>query len=114
MDENKKKWIYELTRDEISGEKLVKGYIKNYVLRDMSMSDVKKDILKVIGCSGYECDCYMINLTDALQWYVDREESRTLTEIHNIVECVRNNIPVQVDYYDEDLDEDPFVVRSKW
>lgn len=34
------------------------------------------------------------------------EETRTLSEIHEIVKCVRQGVPVRVAYYDQDEDDD--------
>lgn len=43
-----------------------------------------------------------------------RSEMRTLDEVQGIVDAVRAGIPVQVDYYDPEIDDNPYVVRATW
>lgn len=42
------------------------------------------------------------------------ENFRSITEIHEIVDAVRLGMRVQVDYYNEDLDDDECSVRQAW
>ena len=43
-----------------------------------------------------------------------RSEMRTLEEVSMIVQAVRAGERVQVDYYDPEIDDDPYVVRAAW
>lgn len=52
-------------------------------------------------------------IMDALEEIEELEPTRTLDQIHDIVACVRAGIPVQVDYYDEEQD-DQMIVRACW
>lgn len=42
------------------------------------------------------------------------EDFRSITEIHAIVDAVRCGMRVQVDYYNEELDDDECSVRQAW
>ena len=42
------------------------------------------------------------------------ENFRSITEIHGIVDAVRLGMRVQVDYYNEELDDDEYAVRQAW
>ena len=43
-----------------------------------------------------------------------RSEMRTLDEVQGIVDAVRTGIRVQVDYYDPEIDDNPYVIRAAW
>lgn len=42
------------------------------------------------------------------------QDTRTLEEISEIVAAIKAGIPVGIDYFDEELDENPYVVRPCW
>lgn len=42
------------------------------------------------------------------------QDFRSITEIHGIVETIRAGMTVQIDYYDEELDDNEYIYRSCW
>lgn len=112
--ETQKQWLFSLVGENQSMEDIVKGYIWHYALNDMNVCDVERDFLQCMQYSPEQCEYAMQTLKTALQWYVDREESRTLTEAQAIVEAVREGVPVQISYYDPEVDDDPYVQRKCW
>ncbi|MFQ7618284.1 hypothetical protein [[Clostridium] scindens] len=52
-------------------------------------------------------------ICEALEEIEDREPTRTLEQIRQIVDAVRAGIPVQVDYADAEV-EDGYIARLCW
>lgn len=52
-------------------------------------------------------------ICEALEEIEDREPTRTLDQIQQIVDAVRAGIPVQVDYADAEV-EDGYIARLCW
>ncbi len=62
-------------------------------------------------------ECAMSSLRRALEGQVDappKSEMRTLDEVKMIVEAVRAGVQVYVDYYDPEMDDNPYVCRAVW
>ena len=95
-------------------EKAVQGFVKHYALHGLAMGNVEHDIEFHTGDGEKSSGVAMQTLKSALEWYADREESRTLTEVQIIVDAVREGVPVQIDYYNPDIDDDPYVARAHW
>lgn len=109
------KWLHELAAGKLSMEDTVKGYLLHYALNDLSISDVKRDILYHTGLGADRCQDAVNSLQISLKWYANREESRTITEVQQIVDCIRAGMDVQVAYCYPDLEEeDEYVVRKCW
>lgn len=112
-----KNWIYGLVTGEFGNEQIVQGFIRHYVLNGLSVDHVQQDILYHTKYSADECKDAVQSLRVALAWYAEREESRTLTEIQTIVDCVRKGISVRVEYFNPneyDPECEDFVARACW
>lgn len=109
-------WLYSLTHDtgEMTYEKAVQGFIKYYVLHGMTMQNVEHDILFHTDGGDVGCGYAMQTLKSALVWFADREESRTLTEVQMIVDATREGAQVQIAYYDDEIDDNPYISRAHW
>lgn len=114
--EDMKTWLFDLAHDtdNMNYERVVQGFIKHYVLNGLTVGNVMQDIMFHTEYGVKNCGYAMQTLKSALEWFADREESRTLTEVQLIVDAVREGMPVQMDYYNPDIDDDPFVVRKHW
>lgn len=114
--EGQRDWLYSLTHNtgEMTYEKAVQGFVKYYALHGMTVGNVEHDILFHADGGENGCGHAMQTLRSALEWFADREESRTLTEVQMIVDAVREGMPVNMGYYDPDMDDDQFVVGRHW
>lgn len=114
--EEMKLWLFDLAHStgDMSNERIVQGFLKHYALHGLSIGNVRQDIIFHTEYGVENCEYAMQTLSGALEWFAGREESRTLTEVQQIVDAVREGIPVQVAYFDPDIDNDPMVVRKHW
>lgn len=109
-------WMHRLLQDKLSDDAIVKGYLKHYALTGKTLENAKEEIE---SRSWHEQDVRQRAITRlyfALESHANAPEppeSRTLEEIHQIVECVRAGIPIQIDYWDGEED-DPYVVKACW
>lgn len=55
----------------------------------------------------------LINEIEESIWE-ELEGYRSITEVQQIVDCVRAGHEVNIPYYDPEVDEDPYIVRPKW
>ena len=108
-------WLDKLSDDDnqMSNEQIVQGFLKFYALHGLSLDDVKHSLKDRESRPEY-CEAAMQNLRLAMEHFADREESRTLPEVQMIVDAVREGIPIHVEYYDPDIDDDPYVTRGCW
>lgn len=114
---DKATWLFDLAHGNLDQDATVKGFLRHYALKEKGLCDVQQD-LHFHTCYGdFYMDSAMLCLRRALEKQVeapDRSELRTLDEVGMIVQAVRAGERVQVDYYDPELDEDPFSVRVAW
>ncbi len=64
-----------------------------------------KDLQKEIAFRG---------VIKGLEEIEEQQPTRTLDEVQNIVDCVRADLPVQIEYWDPDEDEDEYVAKACW
>lgn len=113
----KRKWLYDLTRGNLTDDAIVKGFLKHYVLHGLTITHAQRDIFPhKIGAE--ECHKRAVEaLKAALTAYANAPEppeSRTLEEVHQIVAAVRAGIHMQIDYEDPGENENPYVVKRCW
>lgn len=114
--EEKRLWLFDLAHGNIKDSmKVVQGFIKHYVLQGRGTADVVQDI---VFRTNYGTDGARLakrTLETELEWFANRnfEETRTITEIRQIVESVRAGHNVQIAYADPDEDDalDPMITR---
>lgn len=110
-------WLHDLAHGDMDPDTITKGFIKFYVLQGLTIDQVQQDIHFRELCGEEYIKGAVCRLRCALEAAVDapdRSEMRTLKEVHMIVDAVRAGERVQVDYYDPDIDDDPYVVRQCW
>ena len=115
--EDKATWLFDLAHDNLDGDAIVKGFLKHYVLQGEGIDDVQQDLHFRTHYGDYYLEAAMAYLRRALEVQIEappRSEMRTLEEVRVIVQAVRAGERVQVDYYDPDIDDDPYVVRAAW
>lgn len=114
--EGMKLWLFDLAHNTgiLNNEKVVQGFLKHYALHGLTVWNVRQDIIFHTEYGAENCEYAMQTLTGALEWFANREESRTLTEVRQIIDATKAGLPVQVGYYDGDMDDDPMVVRKQW
>lgn len=114
---DKPTWLYDLVHDDMDPDTITKGFIKFYVLQGLTIDHVQQDIHFRVLCGEEYIKGAMERLRCALEAAVDapdRSEMRTLKEVRMIVDAVRAGERVQVDYYDPEIDDDPYVARPHW
>ncbi len=115
--ENKAVWLFDLAHGNLDLDATVKGFLKHYVLQSQGIDDVQQDLHFHTSYGDYYMESAMHGLRKALESQIEapgRSEMRTLEEVRMIVQAVRAGERVQVDYYDPDIDDDPYVVRAAW
>ncbi len=115
--EDKETWLFDLAHGDLDEDAIVKGFIKHYVLQDKGIADVQQNLHFHTHYGDYYMECAMFSLRRALEGQVDappRSEMRTLDEVKMIVEAVRAGEQVHVDYYDPEMDDNPYVCRAVW
>lgn len=115
--EDKALWLFDLAHGDLDEDAIVKGFLKHYVLQDKTIGNVQQDLHFHTHYGDYYMEAAMGNLRRALELEVDalpRSEMRTLKEVQSIVDAVRAGLQVQVDYYDPDEDDDPYVAKATW
>ncbi len=115
--EDKATWLFDLAHDNLDGDAIIKGFLKHYVLQGEGIDDVQQDLHFRTHYGDYYLEAAMTYLRRALEVQIEappRSEMRTLEEVRMIVQAVRAGERVQVDYYDPDIDDDPYVVRAAW
>ncbi len=73
-----------------------------------------RDRFKAAGLSFEEEEAQ--ELMDGIEESIwnELESYRSLTEVQQIVDCVRAGHEMNVPYYDPEIDDDPYIVRPKW
>ncbi len=115
--EDKSTWLFDLAHDNLDEDAIVKGFLKHYALQGQGMGDVQRDLHFRTHYGDLYLKAAMAGLRRALEVQIEapsRSEMRTLDEVQGIVNAVRAGIPVQVDYYDPEIDDNPYVVRATW
>lgn len=115
--EDKEIWLFDLAHGNLDEDSIVKGFLKHYVLRDKSISNVRQDLHFHTHYGDYYTESAMVNLSRAIGHEIDappRSEMRTLGEVQSIVDAVQAGLTVQVDYYDPETDDDPYVYKVMW
>ena len=115
--EDKAIWLFDLAHDDLDEDAIVKGFLKHYALQGQGMGDVQRDMHFRTHYGDSYLKGAMAYLRRALEVQIEaptRSEMRTLDEVQGIVDAVRAGIPVQVDYYDPEIDDNPYVVRATW
>ncbi len=115
--EDKATWLFDLAHDDLDEDAIVKGFLKHYALQGQGMGDVQRDMHFHTHYGDFYLKAAMAYLRRALEVQIEappRSEMRTLDEVQGIVDAVRAGIPVQVDYYDPEIDDNPYVVRATW
>lgn len=115
--EDKETWLFDLYHNDLDEDSIVKGFLKHYVLQGKGMDDVQRDMHFHTHYGDLYLKAAMAGLQRALEIQIEappRSEMRTLEEVKMIVQAVRDGERVQIDYYDPDIDEDPYVVRAAW
>lgn len=114
---DKPTWLHDLVHDDMELDTITKGFIKFYVLQGLTVNHVQQDIHFRVLCGEEYIKGAMERLRCALEAAVDapdRSEMRTLKEVQMIVDAVREGVQVQIDYYDPEIDDDPYVARPHW
>ena len=115
--EDKATWLFDLAHDNLDEDAIAKGFLKHYALQGQGMGDVQRDMHFRTHYGDSYLKGAMAYLRRALEVQIEappRSEMRTLDEVQGIVDAVRAGIPVQVDYYDPEIDDNPYVVRATW
>lgn len=115
--EDKEIWLFDLAHGNLDDDSIVKGFLKHYVLQNQGIEDVKQHLHFHTHYGDYYMETAMDSLRRALEHEVDappRSEMRTLDEVQSIVDAVRAGLQVQVDYYDPETDDDPYVASAVW
>lgn len=115
--EDKATWLFDLAHDDLDEDAIVKGFLKHYALQGRSIGDVQQDFHFHTHFGDSYLESAMASLRRALEAQIEappRSEMRTLDEVQRIVDAVRAGIPVRVDYYDSEIDDNPYVVRAVW
>lgn len=115
--ENKGAWLFDLAHGDLDDDAVVKGFLKHYALQGKGLDDIKQELhFRTVYGDRY-IESAMHILKAALWQQIDappRSEMRTLEEVSMIVQAVRAGERVQVDYYDPEIDDNPYVVRAAW
>ena len=115
--EDKVTWLFDLAHDNLDEDAIAKGFLKYYALQGQGMGDVQRDMHFRTHYGDFYLKGTMAYLRRALEAQIEappRPKMRTLDEVQGIVDAVRAGIRVQVDYYDPEIDDDPYVVRAAW
>ncbi len=115
--EDKATWLFDLAHDNLDEDAIVKGFLKHYTLQGQGMGDVQRDMHFRTHYGDSYLKGAMAYLRRVLEVQIEappRSEMRMLDEVQGIVDAVRAGIPVQVDYYDPEIDDNPYVVRATW
>lgn len=115
--ENKAIWLFDLAHGDLNDDAIVKGFLKHYALKGQGIDNVQQDMHFDTLCGDFYLEKAMGSLRTALEGEIKappRSEMRTLEEIGMIVQGIRAGMRVQVDYYDPETDDDPYVVRAAW
>lgn len=115
--EDKATWLFDLAHGNLDDDAVVKGFLKHYALHDQTIGNVQQDFHFHTHYGDSYMEVAMSNLRRALELQIEappRSEMRTLEEVSMIVQAVRAGERVQVDYYNPEIDDDPYVVRAAW
>jgi len=115
--EDKATWLFDLAHGNLDEDVAVKGFLKHYVLQGRGIDDVKQDFHFHTHYGDFYLESAMHILHRAIESQIEappRSEMRTLDEVQRIVDAVRAGIRVQVDYYDPEVDDNPYAVRAAW
>ncbi len=115
--EDKAAWLFELAHDNLDEDAVVKGFLKHYALQGQGTDDVRRDMHFHTHYGDFCLKTAMAGLRRALEAQVEappRSEMRTLDEVQGIVDAVRAGLRVQIDYYDPEIDDDPYAARAAW
>lgn len=115
--DDKGTWLFDLAHNNLDEDATVKGFLKHYVLHAQGIDNVQQDLHFHTLYGDFYMESAMAGLRRALESQIEappRSEMRTLDEVRMIVQAVRAGEQVQVDYYDPEIDDDPYVVRAAW
>lgn len=115
--EEKRLWLFDLAHgNNLDSMKVVQGFVKYYVQHGKGVADVVQDIVFRTNYGADGAGTAKDTLERELRWfaYKDFEETRTISEVKQIVEAVRAGYNVQIAYADPDEDDafDPMVRRA--
>lgn len=114
--EDKATWLFDLAHNNLNDDAIVKGFLKHYVLQDQGISNVQQDMHFRTHYGDLYLESAISGLRRALESQIEAppmSEMRTLDEVRMIVQAVRAGERVQVDYYEPEIDDDPYVFREK-
>ncbi|MCI9095191.1 MAG: hypothetical protein HFI97_01545 [Lachnospiraceae bacterium] len=115
--EDKATWLFDLAHNDLDEDAIVKGFLKHYALQGQGVGNVQQDMHFHTLYGDHYLKEAMASLRRALEYQIEappRSEMRTLDEVQGIVDAVREGIRVQVDYYNPEIDDNPYVVRAAW
>ena len=115
--EDKATWLFDLAHDNLDDDGIVKGFLKHYALQGQGIGDIQRDMHFHTHYGDFYLEAAICNLRSALEAQIEmppRSEMRTLDEVKGIVDAARAGIPVQVDYYDPEIDDDSYVFHTTW
>lgn len=115
--EEKATWLFDLAHSDLDEDAIVKGFLKHYALQGYGINNVKQDIHFFLHYGDLNLETVLDSLRRALELQIEspsRYEMRTLDEVQGIVDSVRAGIRVQVDYYDPETDDNPYIVHKTW
>lgn len=110
-------WLFDFAHGDLDEDSIVKGFLKHYVLQDKSIGNAQQDLHFHTHYGDFYMETAMGSLRKTLELEVDvppRSEMRTPDEVQSIVDAVRAGLQVQVDYYDPDEDDGPYVAKLTW
>lgn len=112
--EDMKLWLFDLAHGNMPDDSIVKGFIRHYVLNGLTIGNVQQDIIFHTKYGEHNCRRAMESLRRALAEFTEGEETRTLREVQSIVDAIRAGHQVQVEYYDPEEDDNPYVHKACW
>ncbi len=115
--EDKATWLFDLAHNNLDDDSIVKGFLKHYALKGQGIGDVQQNLHFHTHYGDIYLKAAMASLQRALELQIEvppRSEMRTLEEVNMIVQAVRSGEWVQADYYNPEIDDDPYVVRAAW
>lgn len=74
--EEMKLWLFDLWHGNLSDEQIVQGFIKHYILYDLSISDVKRDIVYHTLCSATGIKEAEENITRVMRILAGEEDAK--------------------------------------
>ena len=75
-NEDMKVWLFDLVHNNLNDQEILKGFIKYYVLWDLTISDVHRDIHFKTSYSIMGTKVALDSLRRVLQKYVEKETNK--------------------------------------